>query len=352
MQNFRTVFWGAVGVFILFVGGFLFLIRWSGDIPIPPSSVPSGLPPIGDAVGHSGGSSGTAPVPQPFGFSAPSASGAPAISQTPLFTGIPQTLRDAADQFGVLAPPPRGGLSIFQNPFSLPVVAPPPPSLSEKEIFDRIWVPSYIGYLRHVEALDLKRSGLLVPSEERTVTFATDADVYHSLNVILKNFHRMGWVNDQQFAQLTNALTNTIPPLVEQERALLRSGKTSDAVLPGRQRIASTRTERDFAQALIDGLGYAFSFAPDANASWVTYGDCYKDDAPKYPVLGFTQPVYCCNCGIRCDGYDCYYLDDCGTYGAACDEQLGCLNNICQSWPNAIWDAYWYPDSTLECGCG
>lgn len=342
MRNVGVLFWTALGLLALSVA-VVFALWPPVDRTVPS---PGGrLPDV--ALRNPPGLSANAPGTTIFPSASPAAPpGDAAIDQSPLIPSIPPSLRDIAERLD-LGVPPYGG-----TPSPVPTPRPP---LTEAELFDRIWPPSYRAYLQEIETLDVGSAGPLVPPAERTASFATDANMYHSLNAVFKNIHRMGWMTDEVYAGLSRAVANTFPAYIERQRALLKSGQTAETPLPGFQRIAPAPNDRAFAEALVDGVSYSLSFiVPKAEAAWVTKGDCYKDDDPKYPILGFSVPEFCCNCGIKCYGYYCEYVDDCGTNGAACDYQLGCLNGVCQKevWPNAIWDAYWYPASSLMCGCG
>ncbi|MBI4032213.1 hypothetical protein HY374_00735 [Candidatus Berkelbacteria bacterium] len=186
----------------------------------------------------------------------------------------------------------------------------------------------------------------LVPEAERTGTFATDGDVYGSLQMITKAARDQNWISAEEYQRFERGFREILPELIRQEREALRRGGELQLYLPRDQVFALRHQPRDAAGELLDGLRYIFMLARPAEAGWNVFPDCYKDDDPGNRTPGFNAGSFCCNCGLRC-GKFCVFIFDCGQNGQNCDVQLGCLNAVCQAHPNAIWD----PGSGI-CGCG
>lgn len=265
------------------------------------------------------------------------------------------------------------------RPFSGAVAAPasgiaPSKPLTEQEIFDRIWPPGYREGLKKTEALVIENGVLggnggnflsasssasqgkpvtwLIPIEKRG-DFTTDEEVLMSLMNVAVSAHQQGFITGKEFQAAERAIKEVLPEIVKEERAVLeKRGSGAGILLPRDQKLSDKKNLREIARDLIDGVIYIMLQAKPAYAGWYTSPDCYKDDNENYNVEGFNGWAFCCNCGIKCYGYYCVYVEDCGQNSANCDYPLGCLNLICQSWPNAIWDGFNNPDGTGICGCG
>ncbi len=223
------------------------------------------------------------------------------------------------------------------------------PAISEEEMFVKLWPPGYQEFILTTQQMMARDS---FPNSFSVKKVSKDSEVYAALEEILEYALSKGWVPKEDAENLRKGIREELPRLINQEREVLRStGAFSADVVPGRQRFLFLPVAKDgLISTLVDGLKYVFS-ARTAYASWVTTGDCYKDDAPGYPVMGFNAWDFCCNCGLYCIAYYCEFVPDCGPHSVSCNVPLGCLNLICQGWPNAIWDAVYYPGTGI-CGCG
>lgn len=244
--------------------------------------------------------------------------------------------------------------------------APPSPSrLTEQEIFSIIWPQDYRKILRsfevivsrdwtHVAEVNLDsnphayaelpaREGL---SASTTTEFLTDNDIYDSFLKIGDGAYRQGWINEADYRTYQKGIREILPLIMEQEKAeLRRMGRQSNLLLKD-QFFSAEKNARGLITDLIDGVKYTLFLANPADARWVTQPECYKDDNPDNEQKGNDAAAFCCNCGLKC-GKACVFIQDCGQNGQNCNVQLGCLNQICGNWPNAIWDP-----QTFICGCG
>lgn len=244
--------------------------------------------------------------------------------------------------------------------------SPAPRELSEQEIFDRIWPSRYRKTLQSFEVIvsrDWTRAGETnLDSDPRayntlparagtsvgstTPQFSTDEDIYRSLLRIGEGAYRQGWIAENDYRMYQKGVRDVLPGLTEQEKAELRNTGTRSRLLLRDQSFATEKNARSLVRDLIDGVKYIFFLADPAYASWVTQPECYKDDDPDNKQEGVDAAAFCCNCGLKC-GKACVYVHDCGQNGQNCNVQLGCLNQICGQWKNAIWDP-----QTFICGCG
>lgn len=220
----------------------------------------------------------------------------------------------------------------------------PRKTLTEKEVFDQIWPPSYIEALKSVEKT-LKDTGFL--DSNKRISFASDGDIYKFLKLQVDFAEKNTWISKEEAGRFRDAITNILPQIIASERAALFRGQNSINTVPGYQQFTNVpASPQNRLNDLLDGLKYVFSLAQPAEAAWIRGVVCYKDDAPLNPAPGFNGATFCCNCGKRCRPR-CVFVPDCGTFGAGCDIHFGCLNNVCRFWPNAIWNP-----ATGICGCG
>ena len=271
------------------------------------------------------------------------------------------------------APPPETPLASSGS-----TSAPPPTGRrpTEEEIFRELWPESYLARLSAFERL-VVRGGIIleidpmfqtkparvaadaptqyvpewfIPAEKRHASFRTDEDVYGALLNIAEERYEAGLSSRDELETARWSITAVLPQVIERDRERLRRG-LSRGPFPRPEQVASCSVERRTFTGLFKLLASEFTFLKPAFAGWYTSPDCYKDDDPKYQPLGSNTQVGCCNCGfiIVCTPAGCYLVpvDDCGTGGAICDIQVGCLNGVCEDWPNAIWD-----EDTETCGCG
>lgn len=219
--------------------------------------------------------------------------------------------------------------------------------LTNEEIFDRLWPPSYRQALLDVEKVFIEQGFLSAGSRHNTLL--KDEDIYDILLTFINAAEKNDWIVGQDASLFRKGVRELLPKDIENERAELQrnGGVSSGRALPGGQQFTrSFLDQKDLLDSLLEGLKYVFS-VNYALAGWVTSPDCYKDDAPDYPVPGFNSLIFCCNCGLYCVYTYCEFIPDCGPHSAECNVPLGCLNLICGLWPNAIWDPM-----TGICGCG
>lgn len=219
--------------------------------------------------------------------------------------------------------------------------------LTDEEIFDRLWPPSYRQALLDVEKMLVEQDFL--PAGSRHKALLKDEDIYDILLTFINAAEKNGWIVGQDASLFRKGVRELLPKDIESERAELQrnGGISSGRAFPGGQQFTrSFLDQKDLLDSLLEGLKYVFS-VNYALASWVTSPDCYKDDAPDYPVPGFNTLIFCCNCGLFCTTFGCEFIEDCGPQSAQCNVPLGCLNLVCGAWPNAIWDP-----ETGTCGCG
>jgi len=254
--------------------------------------------------------------------------------------------------------------------------------LTEKQIFDIIWPPEYVTGLRGLENIEIRNGEMvgfvpaasppaeqivepaeselpeinwyILPSERSA--FKTDADVFKSLKNLLMIFHQNGWISDQEYPIFQKALNETLPHMIQEERKNLQSGLPQSRTLPGQQQIIVDGNPAVLSDDILKGLSYVLKAGEPTNAAWIRGADCYKDDIPVYPVPGFSAPAFFCNAGlhVHCGHSGCFlhFHRDCLPHSVGCHIPLGCLNLVCKVWPNAVWDAPWYPLPTTMCGCG
>lgn len=159
-------------------------------------------------------------------------------------------------------------------------------------------------------------------SSSQKTSFDSEEKIYSFLEKFASFYKSVAGLSDDEFLSLKEKL-NKIPELKAEQREELLKKKLS----------------------FLDLFG---NFFKTAEAAWIGVPPfCYKDLAPGNPVVGFSSPNYCCNCGQFCNVHGCNFVYDCGIGGAACTIQLGCLNSVCRSFPNALWDP-----ATTMCGCG
>lgn len=216
-------------------------------------------------------------------------------------------------------------------------------AVSDEEVFNRLWPEDYRQGLFIVVDV-MKKDGFV--AQDIVVTFHKNQDIYDFLELMLRYAKVKGWIDEERYQSFHGGLINILPETVEQEAQAYRQTGMRHNSLPGNQRLLLSGTSKDIVDTIIDGLGYVFFLAKPAEGAWITGGDCYKDDAPFYPVPGFNSLNFCCNCGLKCAKV-CVFVPDCGPHSVACDIPLGCLNLNCKAWPNAIWDP-----TTGICGCG
>jgi len=228
--------------------------------------------------------------------------------------------------------------------------------LTDEEIFNAIWHPDYVQALKMIEN-QMVQDGVMKDTERST--FSRDEDFYVFLQTTLEYARAKGWLEEEDYQRYQKVWAEDLPQMVKQEREALKKSGRRSGVLPADQRLSLEKPTASLLKDVVDGVLYSVLLVRPAYASWVRSPDCYKDDDPDYNIPGFNARIFCCNCGIVifvCGETCCEeFVEDCGEQGNECEQRsdcapyipLGCLNLICGSWPNAIWD----PD-TGTCGCG
>ncbi len=219
----------------------------------------------------------------------------------------------------------------------------PVPTISDTEVFNKLWPQEYRLSLRPIEDQMVKEGFI---TEEKKNPMADDKNMFAFYRTMLDYAKSKGWVKEDRYQSLRHGIDEVFPSIIRQERANLKRTGVTGEVLPKDQKLSAKKPFSQTANDILDGLRYVFSFAEPANAAWFRDVDCYKDDNPLYPIPGPNLWAFCCNCGMLCTYY-CVFLEDCGPEGAYCNRPLGCLNLACRAWPNAIWDPL-----TGVCGCG
>lgn len=226
-----------------------------------------------------------------------------------------------------------------------------PRSLTEEEIFDQLWPPSYREHLLELEELFVENN-VISPAEKHD-TVLRDEDGYAILFQLADYMEKKGILPSQDVERYRRAVLIDLPRELEKEREALRQNGKSVTLVPGYQNLAGIKFGNTFfITDIIEGLKFIISSwsAEEARAGWFVSPDCYKDNDPNYTVPGFNNKTICCDCGenSECgpDGCICIFEEHCGP--SLCDcANFGCLNGQCGDWPNAIWDP-----ATQTCGCG
>lgn len=251
-------------------------------------------------------------------------------------------------------------------PALLPDYTPPGPMsplITEEEVFQRVWTPSYLAHLKRIEnttitpgddqggeVLNGAVKEWAIPVDQRT-SLSTDEEVYKTLLNVTQEAYENGWITREQLDDYKRGITEILPQIIQQEKALIRKGENPQGILPAGQRFLESSSIAVLAKDFLDGLAYIFRIVEPANAAWVRGDDCYKDDDPSNNTRGFNGSTFCCNCGLHCHpckfGCCWHFHKDCGEQATECQIHFGCLNAVCKDWPNAIWDK-----ETSICGCG
>lgn len=204
-------------------------------------------------------------------------------------------------------------------------------SLTDQQIFDWIWPPTYREDLAAIERLYTQKNYI---TSRAPTDFNDEQNLYQFLALTLDVSEQKGWITSSDAAILRKGLKETLPLVVERDKNMLRQGLYPVSFLPKDMDIARLRW-------------VIFANIAQASPGWVTSGDCYKDDNPANPIPGPNIWAECCNCGLICTPSGCDFVKDCGPQSIKCDVPLGCLNLACGNFPNAIWDP-----TTGICGCG
>ena len=273
------------------------------------------------------------------------------MAEKPVFKGFATEVPEQNNDFLDKNAPP------LPDPDALSFAS-PKKQLTEADVFNRVWTSDYRNYVETIEKLMIQDGFVKGPS-----ALNTDQDMYDSMERILNYALKKGWVAEKDSESLRKGIREVLPALIEEEKQGFLSGNEQTKALPKDQNLTlQKKSQKDAVSDLLDGLKYVFMASPahaseDYTPSWNTSPDCYKDLNALNPVPGVNLWAFCCNCGLYCS-YGCVFIYDCGPYSTSCNVPLGCLNLVCQSWPNAVWDAWWYFGSppgnipTGICGCG
>lgn len=221
-------------------------------------------------------------------------------------------------------------------------------TLSEGEIFKRLFSDDKLARLREMQNSFIRVGWL---KEQDRVAFTSEENIFTFLERGTEAMIAHDVYAQDQIAQVREAITVRYPEYVAQQKAIiLRQQSYLKTFEP-------LRAHETFARH------YATTFFPVAHAQiqgiWDTYGICYKGINPAQTQKGVDLGAFCCNCGFKMVGYIPVYMHDCGPFAssngnsAICDIHLGCLNEECAGFNNAIWDGPGAanPPYTMKCGC-
>lgn len=214
-------------------------------------------------------------------------------------------------------------------------------TLTREQIFSTIWPPYYIEYLRVFETI-MKNEGFL--SKEARFSFGSDEEIFAFLSQIIFYLHQKGVISEEEKISFQRGVSEELPALIRGEKKSLE-----DRFLEKKE---SSAFQKTFA-SLMEKIAYAFLLSSSAQAQFGglvpgaclfnpfgggdinpigrtpnLLGDCYKDLDPSNLVCGPNLWAPCCSCSVG-------------------GVPVGCLNAVCATWPNAIWD-----EETGICGCG
>jgi len=188
---------------------------------------------------------------------------------------------------------------------------------TQPNVFSKIWPDYYRSFLSETQSAMLDQN-FITPNQ--ALSFDSEENIYSFLNSFTYFFKGVSEMSDLEFAELQIKLSRVSILKDQQKQEVLGALSFQKIIKP---------------------------FINKAEASWITGGLCYKDNAPNDASMGFASPVYCCNCGIKITSHGSYFVSDCQVNGNLCTIQLGCLNGICKGKSNGLWDI-----STTMCGCG
>ncbi len=296
----------------------LLVIAVTAAIVISYQFVPSSAPaPSIPAVSVSTPSSAPTlsfPVTTPLPINQPPRSSSPSLLTRLLSPFVTNPLGETPSNLAVSSPAPAAA-----SPFTSPSPAP----VDESTIFNKLWPDYYRASLADTRDFLVSRDYL---SENSNYSLDTEASIWTFLNDYTTAYRNIASLSDSEYAELKNNLS-AAPALKDAQR-----------------------------QEIIGDLSFSFQHlltnlfsAPIARASWVSSaggGLCYRDDAPGNLAVGPSSPAVSCNSGLWCS-HGCSFRADCGPYAGSCNVQLGCLNQTCRGFANALYDP-----STSMCGCG
>jgi len=211
---------------------------------------------------------------------------------------------------------------VISEPYSPEVSEPSipssqPTSSNQPDIFSQVWPDYYRDFLSEAQSAMLDQAFI---TSDQTLTFNSEENIYSFLDNFAYFFKEISGMSDQEFSELQTKLSR-IPDFKAQQK----------------QEVLGTLSFQKILKPFIN----------TAQASWVTGGLCYKDNAPSDKSMGYASPIYCCNCGFKITTHGPVFLQDCSINGSACDIHIGCLNGVCKNKANGLWDI-----STTMCGCG
>ncbi|PIT92710.1 MAG: hypothetical protein COU08_00920 [Candidatus Harrisonbacteria bacterium CG10_big_fil_rev_8_21_14_0_10_42_17] len=222
---------------------------------------------------------------------------------------------------------------------------------SEEAIFETLWPSINREALAYMQDQFIQLGYLDSPV---VASLDTEEEIFTFMNASLDIAIEQGFVSPDDEEQLRNGLNVSLRELHAKERLdYLRYGLPG--VTPPLEPQSSDSepllqsSRNTLFPLLAEHLSDAFR-VPTAHAVWISIPFCLKDLNPGNvtPPPGPNLWSFCCNCGIVTRTTIPFFLQECGSFGSACDVPLGCLNLMCRSFPNALQDN----PGTLICGCG
>lgn len=207
---------------------------------------------------------------------------------------------------------------------------------TEEEIFAFVNPPIILNTLREQQEIMIEQ-GLLRGNQRSTLN--SNEEIIKYFTNIAEIYIQFAAVTPEKAKDIRRAVKEDLPKIMESERQRYLNTKeqANDSFLEKfytlKERLQPQPTMSTFVSL----------FVPVADAAWVSFPLCYKAEGPEGP--GYAAISTCCNCGAIPPVP--VIVPDCGPEGASCSLPLGCLNLICKSSKNAIWDPV-----SLICGCG
>jgi hypothetical protein len=190
--------------------------------------------------------------------------------------------------------------------------------------FNLLYPDYYIKALNSWQNLVYNHSNLL----PQKYSFKNEGEVISFLDTFIEFDRQMKFIDDKKASELKNDLHNNF--LKEKEKEKSQWFQIKLKFYQYFQKISA---------AILPAKANAYLFQ--------SFPYCYKGTGPAVPGVKLFSPF--CNAGVYYAPNAVIFVPDCGTqYG--CEEPLGCLNSVCATYPNAIWDSR--TNGTNACGCG
>lgn len=194
-------------------------------------------------------------------------------------------------------------------------------ALSETEYFARAYPDYFIDTLREWQTLVMRNSSLISAPH----SFTSEQDIFAFYETFLDFLASKGHMTASEAAASKQLLRTDFKNEKDKERALM-------SLLP---------TPRDNLAWLKRATAWLLPEKAFA-IMWQSAPLCYKQTGVA--IKGVVLPAPSCNAGATAKGAP---IPDCGERGAACAVPFGCLNAVCKTHPNAIFDL-----KSRKCGCG